>query len=199
MPLNWFYCYRVLFITLFLWEHKLTTFAIINIVHAPEIAEWVEASSIEAQNSSHFHMALKLEKRTRWMRVCKFLDDTFSIKVNFSSHHNTHYSAYKCSTKDAADIVHSNSYSDLTCAPPPKTENATHNNKCRRESSGQRKNTAKRGWKCGLWAYDVAILIHTKKITSCLQLMAFAAAQNRWGKICQNLCAIEEGKLLTSV
>ena len=70
-----------------------------------KIRQWVVAmeqhsSTPEGENSFHFHMALKLEKRTRWLRVRKFLDDRFGIKVNFSSHHNTYYSAYKYTTKE---------------------------------------------------------------------------------------------------
>ena len=116
------------------------------------------------------------------MRVCKFLDDSFGIKVNFSSHHNSYYSAYKYTTKEDTDAVHSNGHPDLTSAPSPKTEQAIQNNKRRGNSSRKRKNPAKKGRKCGLSAYEVAELIQAKKITSQLQLMAFAAAQNREGK-----------------
>ena len=51
------------------------------------IKQWVvaleyysDASSSEAQNSCHFDMVLKLEKRTRWIRVRKFLDNSLGIK-----------------------------------------------------------------------------------------------------------------------
>ena len=91
------------------------------------IKQWVvaleyysDASSSEAQNSCHFDMVLKLEKRTRWIRVRKFLDNSVGIKVNFSSHHNTYYSQYKYTTRDDADAVHSNDHPDLKSAPPPK-------------------------------------------------------------------------------
>ena len=121
-----------------------------------KLKQWVvaleyhaDASSSEAQNSSHFQMALKLEKRTRWMRVHKFLDDS-GIKVNFSSHHNAYYSAYKYTTKDEAEAVHSNLHPDLTSAAPPKTEQVIHNNKRRGNSSGKRKNPTKKARK---WAF----------------------------------------------
>ena len=123
-----------------------------------KLKQWVvalechsDASSSEALNSSHFHMALKLEKRTRRMRVRKFLDDSFGIKVNFSSHHNTYSSAYKYTTKEDADAVHYNGHPDLTSAPPPKTEQAIQNNKRRGNSSSKRKNPAKKGQKHGLF------------------------------------------------
>ena len=149
-----------------------------------KLKQWVvaleyhsDASSSEAWNSSHLHMVLELEKRTRWTRVRKFLGNSFGIKVNFSSHH-TYYSAYKYTTKDDVEAVHSNFHPDLTSAPPPKTEQAIHNG----NSSGKRKNPAKQSQKRGLSAYQVAELIQAKKITSQLQLMAFVAAQNREGK-----------------
>ena len=107
-----------------------------------------DASSSEAQNSGHFHMALKLEKRTRWIRVRKFLDDSYGIKVNFSSHYNTsYYSAYKNTTKDNADALHSNDHPALKSAPPPKTEQAIHSNKRRGQSSGSRKKYRQKGTK----------------------------------------------------
>lgn len=78
-----------------------------------------------------------------------------------------------------------------------KTEQAIHNNKRRRESSGERKNPAKKGRKCGLSAYEVAELIQAKKIASRLQLMAFAGAQDREGKkgLSEFICN-REGKVV---
>jgi len=146
-----------------------------------KIRQWVVAleqhsSTPEGENSFHFHMALKLEKRTRWLRVRKFLDDRFGIKVNFSSHHNTYYSAYKYTTKEDPNAVHSNHHPDLQSAPPPRTEQAISSNK-RRGKDASTKSRKRR-----LSSYEVAEIIQAKKITSRLQLMAFAAAQNREGK-----------------
>ena len=63
-----------------------------------KVIQWVVAHELHAdagasESHSHYHMALKLEKRARWLKVRKFLDDGYGIKVNFNSNHNTYYSA----------------------------------------------------------------------------------------------------------
>ena len=42
-------------------------------------------------NYYHFHMALKLEKRGRWLQVKKYLKEKFGIQVHFSNHHDAYY------------------------------------------------------------------------------------------------------------
>ena len=153
-----------------------------------KIQQWVvsmeqhsAASCSNAENSCHFHMALKLEKRARWLRVRKYLDERFGIQVNFSSHHNTYYSAYKYTTKEDSDAVHSSEHPDLQNAAHPKTEQAIAQNKRKGQSGSKRQHSSKKRRKRGLSAYEVTQLILSKNISSRLQLMAFAAAQNREG------------------
>ena len=138
----------------------------------------MHADSIVSESHSHYHMALKLEKRTRWLKVRKFLDEEYGIKVNFSSNHNTYYSAYKYTTKEDSDCVHSNGHPDLTNATPPRTEKAITGNKRKARSN----NVSKKRRKRGLSMYEVAEYIQSKKIRSRLELMSVAASQNREGK-----------------
>lgn len=72
----------------------------------------------EQMNNYHFHMALKLEKRARWPRVRKYLDDTFGIQVNFSDSHSTYFSAYRYVTKEDKEALHSQGHPDLNDATP---------------------------------------------------------------------------------
>ena len=54
--------------------------------------------SLEAHENSgnHFHMAIKLSSPARWLKVRKFVDDKYGIKLNFSdSHMNYYYTAYE--------------------------------------------------------------------------------------------------------
>ena len=51
--------------------------------------------SVHHANRYHFHMAVKLEKRGRWLQEKKYVNDQFGIQVHFSDHHNSHYSTYK--------------------------------------------------------------------------------------------------------
>ena len=162
-----------------------------------KIQQWVvsmeqysAATCSNRDNSCHFHMAVKLEKRGRWLRVRKYLDERFGIQVNFSSH-NTYNSAYKYTTKEDGDAVHSNEHPDLQNASPLKTEQAISQNKRKGQSGSEQQRSSKNLQKRGLSAYEVAQLILSKNITSHLQLMAFASAQNT--------SVIEAEKQLTSV
>jgi hypothetical protein len=75
----------------------------------------------EEMNQYHYHMALKLKRRGRWVQVRNYLDEKFGIKVNFSDHHNTYYSSYKYVTKEDRNPEHSDSHPDL--------QNASRTNK----------------------------------------------------------------------
>lgn len=153
-----------------------------------KIQQWVVAmeehttESDSSESNYHFHMAVKLERRTRWLRVRKFIDERFGMKVNFSSHHNTYYSAYKYTTKEDVDCVHSNGHPDLQNAAAPRTEGAITANKRKGKSASARRDTGNKRRKRGLSAYEVSEIIQAKKITSRIQLMAFASAQKREGK-----------------
>ena len=67
-------------------------------------------------------MALKLSSRMRWARVRQYLESAQEIRVNFSGHHNTYYSAYKYVTKEDPEFILSENHPNLQ--EPPTTENA---------------------------------------------------------------------------
>ena len=153
--------------------------------------QWVVAHELHAdagasESHSHYHMALKLEKRAHWLKVRKFLDDGYGIKVNFSSNHNRYYSAYKYTTKEDRDCVHSGGHPDLENTPPPRTENAISGNKRKAARSARVSKKRKRG----MSMYEVAQFIQAKNVKSRLQLMSIAASQNREGKtdLAQFIC-----------
>ena len=56
---------------------------------------YTSLESGEDLNNYHFRMALKLEKRGRWLQVKKYLNEKLGIQVHFSDHHNGYYSVYK--------------------------------------------------------------------------------------------------------
>ena len=93
------------------------------------ISDWVVSieghavtDSNDDMNMYHYHMALKLARRGRWLQVRRFLDITYAIQVHFSDNHNTYYSAYKYVTKEDNECMHSEQHPDLSS--PPKTEQA---------------------------------------------------------------------------
>ena len=153
------------------------------------VQQWVVAREMHANMTDstsckifHYHMALKIEKRTRWLSVRNWLDEKYGMKVNFSSHHNTYYSAYKYTTKEDAEFTVSHGHPDLQSAIAPRTEKAISSNKQKRKAAKGSSGKEKKGRKRGLSVYDVAEYIQTKKIKSRLQLMSIAAEQNREGK-----------------
>ena len=94
-----------------------------------EIPHWVVSMEGHATtdadgdlNKYHFHMAVKLKKRGRWLQVKRYLSQKFHIEVHFSDRHNTYYSAYKYVTKSDLEAVNSVGHPDLTTC--PRTENA---------------------------------------------------------------------------
>ena len=152
-----------------------------------EISHWVVSMEGHATtdadgdlNKYHFHMAVKLKKRGRWLQVKRYLSQKFHIEVHFSDRHNTYYSAYKYVTKSDLEAVHSVGHPDLTTC--PRTENAIASNKRKRKLGGvskQRKIKDPR-----LSVFDVCKLIQQKSISTRLELVCLAMVQEREGKRC---------------
>ena len=101
-------------------------------------------------------MALKIEKRTRWLSVRNWLDEKYGMKVNFISHHNTYHRAYKYTTKeDAVSRCHMGTQT-FKVQFAPRTEKAISSNKQKRKAAKESSCKEKKGRKRGLSAYDVA-------------------------------------------
>lgn len=160
------------------------------------VTQWVVSQEMHAEagrtsfNIFHYHMALKIEKRTRWLTVRNFLDEKHGIKVHFSSNHNTYYSAYKYTTKEDKDFALSDGHPDLENSSPPRTERAISEKKSKGKARQKGNGGSSKGRKRGLSVYDVAELIQQKKIKCRLELMSLAASQNRQGKrdLAQFIC-----------
>ena len=153
-----------------------------------KVQQWVVVHEVHANmtdstrcNIFHYHVALKIEKRTRWLNVRNWLEEKYGMKVNFSSHHNMYYSAYKYTTKDAEFAV-LHGHPDFQSAIAPRTEKAISSNKQKREAAKESSGKETKGRKRGFSVYDVAECIQMKKIKSRLQLMSIAAEQSREGK-----------------
>ena len=154
---------------------------------ASEVIQWVVCREIDANtsdaddvNTFHYHMALKLSKRSRWLSVRNYLDQHYGIQVHFSAHHNTYYSAYRYTVKDDPEYLLSDDQPRLANRAPPRPEKAIARHKAKAGSgdAGGRRKRRKRG----LSVYEVSELIQTRRIKIRVQLMALAASQNREGK-----------------
>lgn len=127
----------------------------------------------------HYHMALKLQRRGRWIQVRKYLDDEFGIKVNFSDHHNTYYSGYRYVTKEDEEPLFSEPHPDLRNA--PKTESAIDGNKRKARGAAKSKKKRKKTRERALTVYDVSQIIEQRKFTKRIQVVCLAVQQKREG------------------
>ena len=136
-----------------------------------KIIQWVVSEEMHQDGGKHFHMALKLDKKTRWLAVRNFLDMRHGIKVNFSDKHDNYFSAYKYVVKYDADYVQSDNHPDLTNATAPRKTNASQ----KRKGTAKKAGAATKKKKKRMAVYDVVRIIQTKGIKSRLELMALAS------------------------
>ena len=88
------------------------------------IQQWVVSEEMHEDGGKHFHMAVKLDKKTRWLAVRNFIDSQHGIKVNFSNKHENYFTAYTYVVNGDADYVLSENHPDLANATAPRTTNA---------------------------------------------------------------------------
>ena len=140
-----------------------------------------ESYGSDEMNQYHFHMAVKLQKRGRWLQVKKYLSEKYSIQVHFSDHHNTYYGAYKYVTKEDTEPAHSEGHPDLTTTPRTESAIAANKRKGKGKLSFKKK---RRGREERMSVFDVCKLIQEKSINTRLELICLAIAQEREGKRC---------------
>ncbi len=151
-----------------------------NVLHwvvAREKHQVQDGNPTRFQSDFHYHMALKLEKKSRWLRVRNYVETTSGIKINFSDHHANYYSAYKYVTKEDENSLHSPDHPVLTDVPAPRTTNATLQVK-----SNKGKKTKKRSRAERLTVFDVTEIIRDQSIKTRVELLAFAERQKLEGK-----------------
>ena len=67
------------------------------------IKQWCCCQERHEDGGAHFHMALLLNKATRWLRVREYLDNFLGIAVNFSGH-GGYYTAYNYVLKEDPNV-----------------------------------------------------------------------------------------------
>jgi len=87
-------------------------------------------------NLYHFHMAVKLAKRGRWLQVRNYMDEKYGIQVNFSDNHSSHYTAYRYVTKEDREALHSPEHPDLSDV-VPRTEAIITSRKKKAKAKGK--------------------------------------------------------------
>ena len=137
------------------------------------VVQWVCAQEKHTDGGVHYHMAIKLDRVQRWLRVKHNLERAHDIVVHFSSVHSSYYSAWLYTTKDDTEAVVSANHPVL--ANPPNTQAAldvwTGQDPTRRKRKRQR-----------LSNYEVGEVAIENNIKTRTQLLAFANTQKRDGK-----------------
>jgi hypothetical protein len=148
------------------------------------ILQWVCSMEHHSDRGVHYHMAVKLESRHRWLKFRNFLDSNHGINVNFSGIHVN--SAWLYATKDDKDYIQSLNHPDLMNGDFPVTNNA---NLCLQSNTTDSEPTPdsqavdghKRKRK-RMSILDASQVTVSEKIQTQLERLALANEQKREGK-----------------
>ena len=99
-----------------------------------QILQWVCSEERHRDGPIHYHMAVKLERNRRSLKVRNYVHGMHGVQINFSSNHANHYSAWQYATKDDTDFVSSEGHPDLRNV--PQTQQAS---RARAKGSGNKK------------------------------------------------------------
>ena len=132
---------------------------------------WVCSQEPHANGGVHYHMAVKLEKRRRWLYMCNYIDREYGIKVNFSGRHKNYYTAWAYTTKEDMSAFQSENHPDLGRIGAPITSSVCSVNR----AGSRRKRKA-------LSIFDVSQLAVEKGIKTRLELLAFANQKKQEGR-----------------
>lgn len=132
----------------------------------------------ETGHEFHYHMAIKLREKCRWLSVRNALDSRFNMKVHFSDKHTDYVDAYDYVVKEDNDFIMSPGHprrEDMRRA----TQAIASRKAAARKNGTNMKNKKKR--KRMLSVYQVTQIIRENKISTRMQLLAMAASQERTG------------------
>ena len=148
-----------------------------------EVVQWACSKEEHRDGGSHYHMAVKLSARRRWLKVCNYLERRHGVKVNFSDRHCNYYSAWRYTTKEDADFIQSESHPDLSHSSQPCTSAASRAVSRKRSSgaSTSSRRTSRKGRK-SLSIFDVSQIAVKIGIRTRLELLPYANNQKKEGK-----------------
>ena len=145
------------------------------------VIHWVCSQESHVAGGVHYHMAVKLNARRRWLRVRNYIDQEYGVKVNFSDRHENYYTAWKYTTKEDSLAVHSTNHPDLQNIGAPITANASTAFRASQVANGADGGKKKKRKKT-LTVFEVSQIAVEKGIKTRLQLVALASQQKREGK-----------------
>ena len=145
---------------------------------------WVCCVEKHADDSYHYHLAVKLTGPKRWLESKRTLQRKHGIVVNFSDH-DGYYSAYKYICKYDDNVYHSPNHPNLNEIGSPKTKNChkAYRERCSKRqvpTNEQDPNSGKKIRK--LSNIEVSEFIVKNNIKNETALLAIADAQSVEGK-----------------
>ena len=150
------------------------------------LKQWVVSIEKHEDGGKHYHMALKLSKRSRWAAVRRHIVATYGINVNFNEGEegDTYYMAYLYVKKEDPNFVQSEGHPDMTVM--PRTTEAVKSK--RRKARGLGKKRVKI-----MSDFELLEMIQERKMTTRLQVMALAASLQSEGNCSLAECIANKG------
>ena len=144
------------------------------------VRQWVCCQERHENNGIHFHVAVKLDRQKRWLRVRNQLAQVHGINVNFSNRHTNYFDAWEYVAKEDVEFLQSEEHPDLSAGFVPRTASAMN---ARRSTSSSTigDNATTRG-KRRFDALDMSDVIVAKNINSKAELLRLANEQRQEGK-----------------
>lgn len=150
------------------------------------VIQWCCCLEDHEDGGKHYHVAIKLERKQRWLKIKRFLLDHFDISVHFSSAHHNYFSAWEYVTKSDREYLQSPGHTDLTNGKVPQTDSASVAITLQRnESDIEDDDTASersRKRKKRITSLQVSEIVEAKSIKTRTELLALARQQKTEGK-----------------
>ena len=148
--------------------------------HDAVVKHWACCKESHEDGGIHFHIAVKLDRQKRWLRIRNFIADQHGINVNFSDTHSNYFNAWEYVVKEDAEYLQSDGHPDLSAGFVPRTTNATVSRRASTSATPERATSSSRKRKFD--ALDMSDVIVQKKIHTKEELLILVNEQKLEGK-----------------
>ena len=88
------------------------------------VKQWVCCEESHQDGGTHFHLAIKLDRQKRWLRVRNKIQQSEGININFSDAHTNYFDAWEYVRKEDPQFLQSDNHPDLSAGFVPRTDSA---------------------------------------------------------------------------
>ena len=78
-----------------------------------QVIQWCCSEENHKDGGTHYHVAMKLKRVTRWIGSKKYLKERHGFTVHYSNRHHNYYSAWRYVTKSDESYEESEGIPDL--------------------------------------------------------------------------------------